>query len=198
MFLLVPVVVILGFFSLSNQAIGLRYVLPIYPFLFVFAGGAVPWLSSSKALIGLTIGLLAWSVAAAGYVYPHFLAYFNEAVGGPSQGYRYLVDSNLDWGQDLKGLKRFMDERDISRIHLSYFGSDTPARYGIAYDWLPSYLLDNPTPGKFDPSPKGWVAVSATTLQGVHLSNKDLFAWFRQREPVAKIGYSIFIYRTDR
>jgi hypothetical protein len=90
-----------------------------------------------------------------------------------------------------------MEKHGISRIHLSYFGSDSPERYGISYDWLPSYVLRNPTREKQELSPKGWVAISATNLQGVYFKNKNWYAWFRERKPVAKIGYSIFVYKMD-
>jgi hypothetical protein len=80
---------------------------------------------------------------------------------------------------------------------LSYFGTDSPARYGISYDWLPGNGLPNPDPEKHEFAPKGWVAISATNLQGVYLGNKNMYAWFRERKPVAKIGYSIFIYKMD-
>jgi hypothetical protein len=148
-------------------------------------------------LTGLSVALIGWYVGASCYIHPHYLAYFNELAGGPDNGYKYLVDSNLDWGQDLKGLKSYMQKHGIARINLSYFGTDSPARYGISYDWLPSYGLPNPDPEKHKFVPKGWVAISATSLQGVYLGDSDIYAWFRERKPVAKIGYSIFIYKMD-
>jgi 4-amino-4-deoxy-L-arabinose transferase-like glycosyltransferase len=194
LFLLVPVAAIFSFFTVNSQAIGLRYILPVYPFLFVFAAGATKILLSKKSLAVLYSILMAWYIGASLYIHPHYLAYFNELAGGPDNGYRYLVDSNLDWGQDLKGLGRYMREHGIRKVSLSYFGSDTPERYGIAYDWLPSYVLRNPSPGVQTTIPHDWVAISATNLQGVYFVNKDIFATLRAQKPVAKIGYSIFIY----
>jgi hypothetical protein len=108
------------------------------------------------------------------------------------------VDSNLDWGQDLKGLGRFMERNNIPRIRLSYFGSDSPQRYGIAYDWLPSVVLVNPSPEKKKRAYRhGWFAISATNLQGVYFENKNLFAWLKDKEPVARLGYSIFVYHVE-
>jgi 4-amino-4-deoxy-L-arabinose transferase-like glycosyltransferase len=196
-FLLIPAAAIFCFFSLNNKPIGLRYILPIYPLLFVFASRAAPILLSKKMVIGLYIAALAWYVGASCRIHPHYLAYFNELAGGPDNGYKYLVDSNLDWGQDLKGLKKYMQEHGIARIHLSYFGSDSPRRYGITYDWLPSFYLRDPDPAHHESTLKGWVAISATNLQGVYLDDKDTFARFRGRKPAAKIGYSIFIYNLD-
>jgi 4-amino-4-deoxy-L-arabinose transferase-like glycosyltransferase len=196
-FLLLPAVMVFYFFSLNNVQIGLRYVLPACPFLFVFAGQAAQLLAANAFRMALSIAAIGWYIGASCFIHPHYLAYFNELVGGPNNGWKYLVDSNLDWGQDLKGLKRFMGEHGIVRISLSYFGSDSPERYGIGYDWLPSFVLLDRHPAHHPSRPKGWVAISATTLQGAYLPDKDFFADFRKRKPVAKIGYSIFIYKVD-
>jgi len=197
-FLLIPAAVVFSFFSLNHQSIGLRYVLPIYPFLFVLASEAArPVASKSSWATGLIAVLVIWYVGASYSIHPHYLAYFNEFVGGPSNGYKYLVDSNLDWGQDLKGLKRYMDEHAIDKIGLSYFGTDSPNRYGIFYSWLPSPWLENPNPEEREPAVGGWVAISATNLQGVYFNNKDLFASLRNRVPEATIGYSIFVYHLN-
>ncbi|WP_152609900.1 hypothetical protein [Geobacter sp. OR-1] len=136
-----------------------------------------------------------WYLASAWYIAPHYLAYFNEIAGGPGNGYKYLVDGNLDWGQDLPGLKKFMDENGIKRISLSYFGADSPERYGIKYDWLPSHYLFNPEPDKeVRVTPDQLVAISATNLQGVYFDDKNQYKWLLDYKPVAKIGYSIFVY----
>src|SRR5206468_2193426 len=71
-------------------------------------------------------------------VAPHQLAYFNELVGGPAEGYRYLSDSNVDWGQDLKGVKAYMEQQGLEMIYLSYFGSAPPSYYAIHYQNVPS------------------------------------------------------------
>jgi hypothetical protein len=105
------------------------------------------------------------------------------------------VDSNLDWGQELKNLKKYMDKNGIKKVSLSYFGTDSPQRYGIDYTWLPSHHLYNPHPEQPYDIPRNQpIAISATNLQGVFLDNHDEFKWLRDQKPVAKIGYSIFIY----
>jgi 4-amino-4-deoxy-L-arabinose transferase-like glycosyltransferase len=196
-FLLLPAVTVFYFFSLNDVQVGLRYVLPACPFLFVFASQAAQLLVSNAFRMALYLAALAWYIGASCCIHPHYLAYFNELAGGPDHGWKYLVDSNLDWGQDLKGLKRFMDQHGIARISLSYFGTDSPERYGIVYDWLPSVGLPDPDPNHHPSRLKGWIAISATNLQGAYFADKDLFACFRTRKPLAKIGYSIFIYKLD-
>jgi dolichyl-phosphate-mannose-protein mannosyltransferase len=192
LFLLGPIGALLVIFSSSNFAVGLRYLLPIYPFIFVVIGGLALRGTRVRKFIYL---MGAWLVAGTMFVAPHYLAYFNEMIGGPGNGYKYLVDSNLDWGQGLKQLRKYMDSHGVKRVSLSYFGADSPQRYGIEYDWLPSHHLYNPEPDKAVYIPQNQLlAISATNLQGVYLNNTDEFKWLRQYEPVAKIGYSIFLY----
>lgn len=190
--LLAPIVLFVAVFSLSGYSVALRYLLPIYPFAFVVVG--VLAANATRYRYYLATAAV-WYVASSLHVAPHYLAYFNEACGGPGNGYRFLADSNLDWGQDLKGLKRFMERNNVDRISLSYFGADDARRYNIAYDWLPSHYLYNPTPDKpYDIYPHQLVAVSVTNLMGVYLDKRDMYWSLLQYEPVAKIGYSIFVY----
>ncbi len=197
LFVIIPAIFFFAFFSVKHLSLGLRYILPIYPLLFVFLSGVVADGRKIGKIAAAVLGLLmVWYVAGALRIHPHYLAYFNEIGGGPDKGYRYLVDSNLDWGQDLKGLGEYVAEEGIDRIHLSYFGTDAPERYGIDYRWLPSAILRRSGPGGPVRLPKkGWVAVSATNLQGIYLPDRDFFRELRDMEPVEKIGYSIFVYR---
>jgi hypothetical protein len=188
-----PIVAFFAFFCVELRSIGLRYVLPAYPFIFVAAAGALWRLRQFKYLVAVP---LLWYGAATLAARPHYLAYFNELSGGPANGYRYLVDSNLDWGQDLKGLKQFMDSRGIDRVYLSYFGTDSPERYGIAYDWLPSYELKNPDAQatSINIEKHRYLAISVTNLQGVYMEPKEMFRWLDKYTPIARIGHSIFVY----
>ena len=201
-FLLLPVVAFFLFFSVKLLCVGLRYVLPVYPFLFIQAGMVVGYkFKGKKPLLTSAVALLCgWYIISSLAVFPHYLAYFNSAVGGPDNGYKYLVDSNLDWGQDLKGLGKYMKEKGIDRAHLSYFGTADPGYYGIDYEWMPSYYLPddygggNPRARSFTMPQSGIVAISATNLQGVYFSDKQFYSELKQYEPVDKIGYSLFIY----
>jgi len=194
--LLMPVLFIFSFFSINRQSIGLRYILPIYPFIFILIGKVMTIKPSKKWANFLFSLILLWYFLGSINIYPHYLSYFNESILGPKNGYKYLVDSNLDWGQDLKGLKKYMEKNNIDNIYLSYFGTDLPDRYGIKYNWLPS-----PSPfsevsmeNRVSSPIKGLIAISATNLQGVYFNNKNIYAWLKNYKPIAMIGYSIFIY----
>jgi 4-amino-4-deoxy-L-arabinose transferase-like glycosyltransferase len=196
--LLVPVALTFMVAAQSRTNIGLRHVLPVYPLLFVLASRLVtvrlgrPWLMPT-----LVAAALMGTAASALRVAPHQLAYFNELVGGPEQGHRYLSDSNLDWGQDLKGLKAFIDNERLPIIYLAYFGSAPPAYYGIRYQYVPgSWPLAWPPPPDSVPADleRTVLAISVFNLQEVLTHNAQLFAWLRARRPLARIGYSIQIY----
>jgi 4-amino-4-deoxy-L-arabinose transferase-like glycosyltransferase len=198
-FLLLPALLLCAGFIVGNSKnIGLRYLLPAYPFAFLLAGAAASILRRKLRAIVIA-ALCLWYVGAAADTHPHYLAYFNELVGGPQNGYRYLADSNLDWGQDLKGLKKYMDQRGLDSIKLSYFGTVDPRLYDLNYEWLPSFILPNPHPEKVLELPThGIIAISATNLVGVYMDRyghgKDLFAWLRAYQPVAHIGHSILVF----
>lgn len=183
--------------------IGHRHLLPVYPFLFVAASRAAATLwdlprgrTVARAALGLLLG---WYAAGTLRVHPHYLAYFNEVAGGPASGYKYLVDSNLDWGQDLIGLRQYMEKNAVPRLKLLYFGTADPGYYGIACDRLPGYQPPPPSTLVREVRPGDLVAVSATHLQGVYLDPevRVLTDQLRARRPIAVIGYTIFIYRAD-
>lgn len=197
-YLLLPPLLILAVTAQAKVNIGLRHVLAIYPFLFVLAGRLATIQSKRRMLAPALISLALIFIAVSSLrVAPHQLAYFNEAVGGPGQGYRYLADSNLDWGQDLKNLKSYMASEKLPIIYLSYFGSAPPSYYGIRYQYVPgSWPLKWPPPADRvpDDAPRKILAISATNLQDVSNTYAPFFAWLRTRQPIEKIGYSIFIY----
>ncbi|HVR06761.1 MAG TPA: glycosyltransferase family 39 protein [Thermoanaerobaculia bacterium] len=100
-FLLVPPVFLLAYLSFAfDLQIGLRYLLPALPFLFVFAGRAAAWRPAASPY-GVAVGLLAaWTAVSSLAAHPRYIPYFNELIGGQRNGYRWLTDSNVDWGQD--------------------------------------------------------------------------------------------------
>ncbi len=172
----------------SKLNIGHRHLLPTYPVLFIFAGAAGDWLRFrrqespdpltgtgrskwTRSLYPLAVGIMAMAMVASIVesvrAFPNYLAYFNQIVGGPRQGYRHLVDSSLDWGQDLPGLKRWLDQHVPEQgvpIYFAYFGTGSPKSYGIRARMLPSFFDYR---GKFDPAPlqEGVYCISATMLQ---------------------------------
>lgn len=198
LFLLVPVIIFFAVAVWSKLNIGLRHILPIYPFLFVWLGGSAATILKTENRIakGGVLLLSLWLVGASYGTYPNYLAFFNELAGGSINGHKILVDSNLDWGQDLKGLKRWMDDQGISRIHFAYFGTVDPFYYGIKAVPEPGSLFFKREDSDHSPAAP-YLAVSATYLAGLYLPQSDTYASFRNKRPVASIGNSILIYRMD-
>lgn len=217
-FVLLAPVVVYFFVALSgNINIGNRHILPVYPFLIVSASKMArvfdSWQAEEKQAdkrarwLAVACGLLiGWNVVELARVYPYDLAYFNQIAGGPAGGYKWLVDSNLDWGQDLKGLARYRQEHREEPFYLAYFGSASPAYYGIKARLLPSANIEevrNPSDyARFeDVKPGSIVAVSATSLQCVFLDDQrakgveQFMERLKPLTPIATIGHSIFLYR---
>ena len=173
---------------------GIRYLLPAFPFLMLLAGRGVDALLRLGTYgPAVVCGLLAWQVAAFSLAAPHHLAYFNELAGGPDRARHLLLDSNLDWGQDLGRLRTYLDGQGTHRTCLGYFGHVDPRVYGIAFSLPPT----TPTPGR--------CAVSANFLAGypygiTYMGPKVLgvpegaWSWFDWFQPVARVGRSIYVF----
>jgi hypothetical protein len=168
----------------SNLNIGHRHILPTYPIMFILAGAAADWFHSRQAVVrALPVLLVAWLIIESASIYPHYLAYFNQLAGGPRHGYRHLVDSSLDWGQDLPGLKRWLDEQSETTpqrpVYLSYFGVGNPEHYtvpehdnpehdGLRVRQLPAFPDWRSQRETADLEP-GTYCISATNLQSVYI-----------------------------
>jgi 4-amino-4-deoxy-L-arabinose transferase-like glycosyltransferase len=190
--LAIPVVY---FFSavFSTIDIGYRHLLPMFPFLFIFIARLARQGAPRVMRVALG-GLMAWGLIEAVLIYPHALAYFNQLAGGADNGYRYLVDSNTDWGQTLKELRRYIKARGTSTVNLSQFTFIDPAIYGLLYQPLAPMKGAPPVlPARFNPPP-GVYAISTTSLQGIPLADPEQFDWFRRQESAAKVAHVMFVY----
>jgi hypothetical protein len=183
----------------SSLNIGFRYALPLLPLVCILVAiGTVRLAARSQLAVRTVMAVLVtWYVVAALSFYPHYLTYTSEYIPDPDDGYRALVDSNLDWGQGRLELRSWMKDNDVSRVALSYFGSAPPAGYGIGYVPLESFFaLDEPLPGEEELGPPSHVVISATNLQGVYLDG-DPFAHYRRREPITVLAHTMFVYDAD-
>jgi hypothetical protein len=185
--------VYLSFFNTIHN--GIRYLLPVAPLALVATGRLAA--ARRPAARAAVVALAAWVVGASLWIWPHYIAYHNELIGGPRNAFRYTSDSNLDWGQDLELLKAWMVESGVPRVGLAYFGSADPAHYGIDYDFLPSASSWLPrTPAGRPPAPV--VALSAYQYQMVGFEQKRIYEAFHSLEPNARVGYSILVFDLER
>jgi hypothetical protein len=168
----VLLVVYWGFALSARVNIGHRHLLPIYPVLFILAGAVASfWERPSRLRHVVTAALVALAVESLS-VWPDDLSYFNQTIGPHTNAYHHLVDSSLDWGQELPALARYLDEDARANpqrapVYLSYFGVGRPAHYGIDAERLPSYRDPERTP-ELRPLRGGVYCISATMLQLVY------------------------------
>ena len=183
----------------NSLQIGVRHVLPVYPLLFVVLSPRVT--SDARRLVprqqrraaAAAALLLAWHAAGTLAVAPRYLQFCNEIAGGAEGGHRWLIDSNIDWGQDLIRLREYLERERIDSVSLAYFGRVNPLVYGIRFTPL-------------ERESRGIAVISATFLMGrPYLWYRDgrlrwvpaqTFAWLREHEPIARVG-SMFVYRLD-
>jgi hypothetical protein len=207
--------------------IGYRHILPSLPFAYIMAAWSLggrwrrvwrpalqgpslvagerqvwrPALRGGSVLQILCLALLVWEAANTFALAPHYLANFNLLAGGPANGYRVLVDSNLDWGQDLPGLARAVREMGEERVYLSWFGAAHPEAYDLSFHPLPGFWRFGGEAAEYGYNPlapaPGLYAISVTNLQGLKLHDRDLYAWFRAQEAIAHVGHSILLYRIE-
>ena len=200
----------------SPLNIGIRHVLPTFPFIYILVARQISeWLDShdstdpqnwfswlrniwqmyakSVPRYILSAFLLFWLITNSSSSYPNFLTYYNELGGGQDNGYNIAVDSNYDWGQDLKRLQEYVETQKIEKIGIDYFGGGH----------LKYYFGDKMEPWWSSRGPvQGWFAVSATTRQsafgkkvhGFKMLPQDSYEWLKPYSPVARIG-SIFVYK---
>jgi len=191
LFLAFPVVFYSTCLALIADPLGVRYMIPAFPFLIIFAGGLVPDLARHTALLGTLVILLVWHVTSSVARFPHSLSYFNEFVGGPAHGMDWLDDSNVDWGQEIKALKQFMDRHQITKITLFSFSPyDNPEYYGINCDrpsleeWARIIASPRLAPGVY--------VVSARTLARQKALGVD---WMSRYPVIGNLGYSMYVFR---
>jgi len=183
---------IFGAFSIwSHLNIGIRHLLPIWPFVFILGAAAVTraCFRYRQAILALLIaGLAAESL----WICPHYLAFFNVLAGGPANGPAILADSNIDWGQDAKNLAAWLDARHVSQVCLDYFGTADIGQLGVRGPSLPA---------TWEPGRRASLdcvgAISTNILYDAY-SNPRQHAWLRALHPAARIGYSIYVYDLRR
>ena len=208
-----PIVIYLMVAVVSAVNIGHRHILPIFPLLYIACGAIAPvwrrWprkrliATVAIAIVLLIVPLVVVLTIPLAPMWGHHLSYMNELAGGPIYGYQRLVDSNLDWGQDLPELAQWLDEHRVTEpVYLLYFGTADPKYYGIRHtNGLLGYFAEEEHP--FDPAkPPKYIAISANTYNGFLFAPDSRFVWSQylneHAREVGRAGYSIYIFETTR
>ncbi len=226
-FILTAGLIFIGLYWLQSITsplnIGLRHVLPTFPFIYLLVSrqiirwSKVPSLDNPQTLrewlkeiyeifvktikkYAVVIGLILWIIIGTLIAFPSYLSYYNELAGGTRNGYKIATDSNYDWGQDLKRLVNFVENPPaggkINKIALDYFGGGNPEYY-LKEKFIPWWSA------KGQPQLGTWFAVSLNSLEGsmakpikgLTIKPEDSYSWLKNKIPVARAGTSIFIYK---
>jgi hypothetical protein len=165
----------------SRINIGLRHILPIYPLLALLAGHAAAQLFVQRKMRWVAVGLAGWVVVASLIAHPDYLPYFNEAIRSHPE--RFVMDSDLDWGQDLYHLSARLHELGVDHVAIRYSGGGS-----LHMSDLPPYTI--PKPKEIT---EGYVAISLGVLETGYGEAGD-WAWLHDRQPLERIGHSINLY----
>ena len=200
LFLIVPVVFYLIVALTVGMNIGVRHILVVYVFLYVLIGGATWALVRKRRTWAYIVGVLVLvHVASSVMAFPNYLAYANELWGGPSQTHKYLTDSNSDWGQQLKSVGQYLDQRGVKECWFVYFaaGVAEPSYYGIPCKPLPTInTLWLNEPIEVPETINGPVLISASNLSGVEFGPGPLdpYGQFKLLKPTAVIDRGVFVF----
>jgi len=198
----------------ANLNIGVRHLMPTYGFVFILLAGQISKIYgkifNKKHLITyclLLATLFSWYLYENISIYPYYLTYFNQTallrpswipenrIGYIPGGHNYVVDSNIDWGQDAKRLAEWVEKNDIPKIHLDYFGwADAGYYLGNKYVWLTRTQYNSPVEFLKDEPQGGYIAVSASFFMGAQQYPDTGYIWLNNYKPIAVIGNSIFVW----
>ncbi|MFA6448606.1 MAG: hypothetical protein WCX65_03980 [bacterium] len=185
-----PAVFLLEFTFFVRIDMGLRYLLPIVPFLIALSACAFVRIAArGRGAAAAVVVLCVWYGGSIFWTFGNGLAYFNEIAGGPGGGHRYLVESNLDWGQNLVRLKEYVDEKHLDSPLVSNYGLVPASAYGIKAGWVPCEPV------------RAVIAVSVNHLMGVdpyQRRSRECFRWLTERKPVVALGYGMYVYDTRK
>ena len=200
LFLTIPPAIYLAVAMASRMNIGVRHILPVFPFLFVLAGWAADRvIRRRRTWAYVVVAILLFDVISSLRAFPVYIPYANELWGGPANTYKYLSDSNADWGQQLKSIRKYVDDRGIKDCYFAYFAGVVadPAYYGIpckplttiASVWLQPWI---DVPSHVD----GTVFISAGVLSGYEFGPDVLnpYDQFQRIRPSAVIENGVFVF----
>ncbi|HEV8129672.1 MAG TPA: phospholipid carrier-dependent glycosyltransferase [Acidobacteriota bacterium] len=178
----------------SSINIGVRHLLPLFPLLMLAVGEGVKTLLEPPRRIGALVCLasLIWLGTASFWAHPHYLVYFNELIGGPSCGWKYLSDSNTDWGQNSRLWAKYARQHPRNKFFTALHQADPPANYGVTEQSVLDLFFEQSKDTASDDLEEGSYAVSTTFLISQRVPQ---LAFLRGLEPVDQVGYTIRVYR---
>jgi len=198
-FIVFPILFFLGVSATSQIDIGIRHILPVLPFLFIFISRLAT--AGNFILRPLILGLVILHIAAGILAYPNYIAYFNQIAGGPKEGINHLVDSNLDWNQNMKRFAEYARENNISKVYEYCWDSGAFTYYGVENEFLPASPPASPNRGESQGGPqtpvKGVVVVCAHQLKLFQAYDYDI-SWVTKYPPDDIVANGMYVWRFDQ
>jgi hypothetical protein len=178
----------LVFFLLALTAqlqIGDRHDLPIYPFLLILAGATWHYFRQSPKILAVLVLLAVANAVDLSRYAPDYLSYFTPLVR-PTQTWRYLGDSNIDWGQGMIALKKYQDAHPSEKLYVRTFGGVDPSFYGVRSERF-----------EVNERPHGTVVVTAIDMAGYDLGDRNAMQWLWQYPMKAYLDHTLFVFQVD-
>ena len=191
-----PATIFMAFAVTGGMNIGVRHILPVYVFLSVLiAGAAAALIQRNRRWLYVVVVLLVFQGVSVLHAFPAYISYTNEAFGGPANSYKYVSDSNTEWGQQLNAVKRYVDTRGTKSCWFAYFNQLVMDYRSYGIPCAPLMTAEVPsadTPSAID----GPVFISAAVLSGFETGTGPLnpYEQFQHVEPAAIIDYGVFVY----
>ncbi|MCC2631044.1 MAG: glycosyl transferase family protein [Candidatus Paceibacter sp.] len=186
---------------MSPLNIGIRHILPVYPFMILLAGAGLTVLISKTKIKKIVVALAVVYIGVAVAIFPHYLSYFNSFAGGQDHARKIFIDSNLDWGQDLPRFATWLQKNNIQNIDLDYFGWADPKFYiPTGFTRIDHSTYKNKQDFLDRNTSNDWIAVSVQNLED-SIARRETqspnYSWLDTEKPAAIIGHSIRIYHFD-
>lgn len=187
-FVLAPAIIYFAAYSAGASNLGIRYLIPCFPFFFIFSARAASW-AAGRAVVALLACLLwlGWEFAA---IWPDHLSYFNQLAGGPNRGTEWLDDSNVDWGQGLIQLREYLKRKPVEEYWFCYFGSGVPGYYGVQQKPIADTGLMKPE-GMLILSAHCVARMRAVLWRQFGTSSEN---WMLHKAPRDIVGHAYYIY----
>ena len=201
-YLVAPAAIFLGFALTSPLNVGIRHILPVVPFLLVLAAAAaIALLSRSRLFLYPVVALLVWNVVSCLHAFPNYMPYSNELWGGPAHTRLYLSDAAVEWGQNLKWTKQYLDQHNIHDCYFAYFVEPfiLPSDYGIPCKLLPTLESRGMIELDVPPTIHGTILVSDSVLSGYELGSsvRNPYDPLFHRKPDDVIMNGVEVYHGD-
>lgn len=192
--ILIPPLVFLIFAMMAKYDPGIRHILVILPFIILWLSQLIQYIIKIKKgynyKVIFAIALIIFYIYSVVKIYPNQFAYFNEFIGGPKNGYKYAIDSNLDWGQDLIRVKTYLQKNNINNYNLAYEWGEAQARYYLGKDFKCLNVKDGVQ--------TGFVVIGKTALQSPPDDQGNSYDWLKQYQPIADIDHTFFVYQIPK